>query len=117
MGWTNERIPANGGIPHLALYSYSPDLPIGQWIISKYFICNDRQMIWAIMEILADSKLKDKKIYNFVCIDFSFKKPRNYKKEIKSNIELLKLVRKNLACNISYQRYFQINSIINEKRS
>jgi hypothetical protein len=112
MGWTNERIPANEGIPHLSLYSYSPDLPIGEWNITKYYICRERQTIWAILEILTDSKLKDKKIYNFVCIDFSFGMPRSSKEEIKSNIELLKLVRKNLACNKVYQRYFQINSII-----
>ena len=45
-------------------------------------------------------------------IDFSKKKPKYVSKSCKSNIELLYLIRENLACDISYQRLFQINSII-----
>ena len=119
MGWCDKEIPASAGISHLALYSYSQDDPNEKWDITKYFLCNQRQMICAIMkksftrkQISLDPKLRDKKLYNFLVIDFSKKKPIYKTQELNSNTQLLKLVKDNLACDKSYQRYFQINSII-----
>jgi len=65
--------------------------------------------------------IKEKKIhlnsnvyieYKFIKVDFSKKKPIFEVTMFKDNIELMKLLRKYLACNKTYQRYFQINSII-----
>lgn len=119
MGWCDKEIPASAGISHLALYSYSPDDPNEIWSVTRHFVCEQRQMIWAILklsfqkkEIRLDPKLRDKKLYNFLVIDFSKKKPVYKTQELNSNTQLLKLVKDNLACDKSYQRYFQINSII-----
>ena len=82
----------------------------------RYFILfEDRKTCFAIKEIIKDSKLKKSKKYNeykFIKVDFSKKKPKYVSKSCKSNIELLYLIRENLACDITYQRLFQINSII-----
>jgi len=62
-----------------------------------------------------DPKLKNYKKYNeynFIIVDFSKKIPKSTTKILKSNLELLHLVRENLACDILYQRLFQINSIL-----
>lgn len=119
MGWCDKEIPASAGISHLALYSYLPDDPNEKWSAIRHFVCEQRQMIWAILklsfqkkEIRLDPKLRDKKLYNFLVIDFSKKKPVYKTQELNSNTQLLKLVKDNLACDKSYQRYFQINSII-----
>ena len=81
----------------------------------RYFILfEDRKTCFAIKEILIDSKLKKSKKYNeykFITVDFSKKKPKFKTTEFSSNLELLGLIRENLACNLEYQRYFQINSI------
>lgn len=83
----------------------------------RYFILfEDRKTCFAIKEIVTkDTKLKKSKKYNeykFITVDFSFKRPKFYTKEFNSNIELLCLIRENLACDLEYQRFFQINSIL-----
>lgn len=50
--------------------------------------------------------------YKFIAVDFSKKTPKIKSKAFNSNIELLSLIRENLACNLTYQRLFQINSIL-----
>lgn len=83
--------------------------------IKHIFLSQERNMFFAIKEISHDSKLKKNKKYNeyeFIIVDFSKKRKYYYKKRLVSNIELLYLIRENLACDISYQRFFQINSIL-----
>jgi len=84
-----------------------------------YFFPEERKVLFILKEIIAfpnnDPKLKKNKKYNeykFIKVDFSKKKPKFVSKSCKSNIELLYLIRENLACDITYQRLFQINSII-----
>lgn len=51
--------------------------------------------------------------YNFISIDF------NGDTEIsifETNMNLLKMIRENLACDLEYQRYFQINSILKNNK-
>jgi hypothetical protein len=110
MGWYKE-IPAT--LWHLKLQeTVGLESPNEKWSIIKYFLCNQRQMIWCIKENVIDPKLNGRKLYNFLVVDFSKKKPVYKTQELNSNLQLLKLVKENLACNKSYQRYFQINSII-----
>jgi len=83
--------------------------------VRYFFSSGERQLFFAIKEISHDPKLKKNKKYNeyeFIIVDSSKKKPNFTKINCKSNIELLYLIRKNLACDISYQRQFQINSIL-----
>jgi hypothetical protein len=81
----------------------------------RYFILfEDRKTCFAIKEIIPESKLRKSKKYNeykFIAVDFSKKKTKFKTTEFNSNLELLVLIRENLACNLEYQRYFQINSI------
>lgn len=49
------------------------------------------------------------KIYEFFVIDLENQEQKSYL--IDSNIKLFELIRENLACNLEYQRFFQINSI------
>ena len=83
--------------------------------VRYFFSSEERQLFFGLKEINQDSKLKKNKKYNeykFIIVDFSKKKPKYVSKSCKSNIELLYLIRENLACDISYQRQFQINSIL-----
>jgi hypothetical protein len=83
--------------------------------VRYFFLSKERQLCFAIKEINQDSKLRKNKKYNeykFIIVDFSKKKPKFTIKSFESNIELLYLIRENLACDISYQRLFQINSIL-----
>jgi formylmethanofuran dehydrogenase subunit E len=83
--------------------------------VRYFFSSEERQLFFGLKEINQDPKLKKNKKYNeykFIKVDFSKKKPKFVSKSCKSNIELLYLIRENLACDISYQRLFQINSII-----
>lgn len=80
-----------------------------------YFFSGDKKLCFAIKEICDDSKLQNNNRYNeyeFIIVEVS-EKSKNYTKiSCKSNIELLYLVREHLACDLSYQRQFQINSIL-----
>jgi hypothetical protein len=83
----------------------------------RYFILfEDRKICYAIKEIIIkDSKLKKSKKYNeykFITVDFSKKRPKFETNDFNSNLELLYLIREKLACNLEYQRFFQINSIL-----
>jgi hypothetical protein len=83
----------------------------------RYFIVfEERKKCFAIKEIVTkDPKLKNSKKYNeykFITVDFSKKRPNFDVNDFNSNIELLCLIRENLACNLEYQRFFQINSIL-----
>jgi hypothetical protein len=83
----------------------------------RYFILfQDRKLCFAIKEIIIkDSKLKKSNKYNeykFITVDFSKKKPKFKTNSFNSNLELLHLLRENLACNLEYQRFFQINAIL-----
>ena len=83
--------------------------------VRYFFSSEERQLFFGLKEISHDSKLKKNKKYNeyeFIIVDTSKKKPNFTKINCKSNIELLYLIRENLACDITYQRLFQINSII-----
>jgi len=52
------------------------------------------------------------KYFILLTVDYSKKTPKFFTFDFDSNIELMNLLRENLACNLSYQRFFQINSII-----
>ena len=83
----------------------------------RYFILfQDRKLCFAIKEIIIkDSKLKKSNKYNeykFITVDFSKKKPKFKTNSFNSYLELLHLLRENLACNLEYQRFFQINAIL-----
>ena len=81
-----------------------------------YILFEDRKICFAIKEILKkDTKLKNSKKYNeykFITVDFSLKRPKFQVVDFNSNIELLCLIRDNLACDLEYQRFFQINSVL-----
>jgi len=83
--------------------------------VRYFFLSDERKLCFAIKEIIPESKLRKSKKYNeykFIIVDFSKKKPKFLTKSFNSNMELLYLLRENLACDISYQRFFQINSIL-----
>jgi hypothetical protein len=83
--------------------------------VRYFFLSEERKLCFAIKEIIPESKLRKSKRYNeykFIIVDFSRKKPKFLIKNFNSNIELLYLLRENLACDTSYQRFFQINSIL-----
>jgi hypothetical protein len=112
MGWVDYN--SNSNIHHIYFRIYENNMSK----ISKYFLDDQKKIVYAIQEINSEDKLNDYKEYNFIIIDF-FKKKLNYKnKKIDSNIQLLSLIRENMACSKSYQRLFKINKLIkNEKRS
>ena len=83
---------------------------------SDFILFEERKSCFAIKEIIIkDSKLKKSIKYNeykFITVDFSKKKPKFKTNSFNSNLELLHLLRENLACNLEYQRFFQINAIL-----
>ena len=116
MGWTYYTHTPNLAFKMLAGFNtFGKNVNGLQNRILYYFFSEERQLCFAIKEISHGPKLKKNKKYNeykFIKVDFSKKKPKFVSKSCKSNIELLYLIRENLACDISYQRLFQINSII-----
>ena len=116
MGWTYYTHTPHIAFKMLAGFNtFGKDNNGLQNRILYYFFSEERQVCFAIKEISHDPKLKKNKKYNeyeFIIVDSSKKKPNFTKINCKSNIELLYLIRKNLACDISYQRQFQINSIL-----
>lgn len=117
MGWTpinNNYWDALDNFDYTIL-TFLNDSEEGDNKVRYFFSSEERQLFFGLKEINQDSKLKKNKKYNeykFIKVDFSKKKPKYVSKSCKSNIELLYLIRENLACDISYQRLFQINSII-----
>lgn len=80
-----------------------------------YILLEDRKLIYYIEGIEEKKQLQKSKIYNgykFAKLDFSKKKLKTVQENFESNMELMKLIKKNLCCNLSRQRFFQINSII-----
>jgi len=76
----------------------------------RFFIIDDRiKKCYLIKE-----KQSTKNSYNFIICDYRGKKPKFKKTQFNSNIELLKLIIENNACNGEYQRYFSINKILNK---
>lgn len=92
------------------------DIQIENYEDIKFFILfNDRKLCFVIKEISKKSQLQNSSNYNvykFIKIDFSKKKRKFVIEDVNSNIELMKLIRSNLACNLTRQRFFQINSIL-----
>ena len=117
MGWTrinNNYWDALDNFDYTIL-TFLNDSEEGDNKVRYFFSSEERQLFFGLKEINQDSKLKKNKKYNeykFIKVNFSKKKPKYVSKSCKSNIELLYLIRKNLACDISYQRQFQINSIL-----
>lgn len=76
----------------------------------QYFILfEDRKKCYVIKQQKVNNIYND---YKFIDVDFSKKTPKIKSKIFNSNIELLSLIRENLACNLTYQHLFQINSIL-----
>jgi hypothetical protein len=76
----------------------------------QYFILfEERKKCFVIKQQKVNNIYND---YKFISVDFSKKRLKIKSKIFNSNIELLSLIRENLACNLSYQRLFQINSIL-----
>ena len=117
MGWThinNNYWDALDNFDYTIL-TFLNDSEEGDNKVRYFFSSEERQLFFGLKEINQDSKLKKNKKYNeykFIKVDSSKNKPKFVSKSCKSNIELLYLIRENLACDISYQRLFQINSII-----
>ena len=117
MGWTrinNNYWDVYDNIDYTILTLLN-DSEEGDNKVRYFFSSEERQLFFGLKEINQDPKLKKNKKYNeyeFIIVDTSKKKPNFTKINCKSNIELLYLIRKNLACDISYQRQFQINSIL-----
>ena len=117
MGWTpinNNYWDALDNFDYTIL-TFLNDSEEGDNKVRYFFSSEERQLFFGLKEINQDSKLKKNKKYNeykFIKVDFSKKKPKYVSKSCNSNIELLYLIRENLACDITYQRQFQINSIL-----
>ncbi len=109
MGWVNYS--SVRGIPNLNLNL--EDSNSIKWFISL----EERGCYFLIKEKFSIKKENDKKIkipnYNFLIITNKNNKKYNIlNKTFVSNLELLYLIRENLACNQQYARFFQINSIL-----
>lgn len=104
MGWRDYSFHRGIGVD---INFYEEDFRV------KYFILfQDRKLCYVIKEFKSENKLQKLNEYKFIKVDYSKKKPKFYTFDFDSNIELMNLLRENLACNLSYQRFFQINSII-----
>lgn len=104
MGWRDYSIHRGIGVD---INFYEEDFRV------KYFILfQDRKLCYVIKEFKSENKLQKLNEYKFIKVDYSKKKPKFFTFDFDSNIELMNLLRENLACNLSYQRFFQINSII-----
>lgn len=107
MGWVNYS--SVRGIPSLDI----EDSNSIKWFISF----EERKCHFLIKEKFSIKIDNDKKVkipnYNFLIITNKNNKKYNIlNKTFVSNLELLYLIRENLACNQQYARFFQINSIL-----
>lgn len=109
MGWVNYS--SVRGIPNL-------DLNLEDSTSIKLFISlEERKCHFLIKEKSSFQIENDKKIkisnYNFLIITHKSNKKYNISNKVFiSNLELLYLIKENLACNQQYARFFQINSIL-----
>jgi hypothetical protein len=73
-----------------------------------YFLSNKTLCIIKQKQELAYNK------YEFMVCDSKTNEIKS--KPLGSNIDLLDSIRENLACDLEYQRFFQINSILNNNK-
>jgi hypothetical protein len=101
MGWVDYS-KSRGIGPNYRFFEEDEDV--------QYFILfEERKKCFVIKQQKVNNIYND---YKFISVDFSKKRLKIKSKIFNSNIELLSLIRENLACNLSYQRLFQINSIL-----
>jgi hypothetical protein len=114
MGWNNEHFDRD---LMYAWWSYLPnDLTKNSSVLS--FIYHD-DILYSLIGFSSEEKLTKKVKYNkyqFVKLKIGDKKSSQKfsilkKENVCSFIQLLSLIKENLACNLTYKRLFQINSI------
>ena len=114
MGWNNDHFDRD---LMYAWWSYLPnDLTKNSSILS--FIYHD-DILYSLIGFSSEEKLTKKVKYNkyqFVKLKIGDKKSSQKfsilkKENVCSFIQLLSLIKENLACNLTYKRLFQINSI------
>lgn len=88
------------------LSSYSLDIMFFDKSLVRYFIIDENSDKY----YLISENQEDKNIYNFIIVNNSNKKIDIL--DLKSNIELFKLIYKYNACSSEYQRHFNINKIL-----
>lgn len=80
----------------------------------RYFIeFGEKGNFFVIKELSESEKQKSKNLYKFIKVEINKDKPIFNSEEFNSNIELLKLIKSNFACNEEYQRHFKLNKILN----
>lgn len=80
----------------------------------RYFIeFENKDNFFVIKELSESEKQKSKNLYKFIKVEITDDKPIFNSEEFNSNIELLKLIKNNFACNEEYQRHFKLNKILN----
>jgi hypothetical protein len=114
MGWNNDHFDRD---LMYAWWSYLPnDLTKNSSVLS--FIYHD-DILYSLIGFSSEEKLTKKVKYNkyqFVKLKIGDKKSSQKfsilkKENVCSFIQLLSLIKENLACNLTYKRLFQINSI------
>lgn len=115
LGWTNDHFDRD---LMYAWWSYLPnDLTKDSLVLS--FIYHD-DILYSLIGFSSEEKLTKKVKYNkyeFVKLKINDKKSSQkfsilQKENVYSFHQLLSLIKENLACNLTYKRLFQINSII-----
>jgi hypothetical protein len=64
------------------------------------------------LSLIKQKKQETYNTYQLLVIDFNQDEISTTEFEIDSNIKLIQLIRENLLCDMEYQRYFRINSIL-----
>lgn len=83
-------------------------------LLVRFFIeFENKNNFFVIKELSKSEKQKSKNLYKFIKVEITEDKPIFNSNEFKSNIELFKLIKNNLACNEEYQRHFKLNKILN----
>jgi hypothetical protein len=115
MGWTNSHFDRD--LMHAWWISLPKDLTKDSSVLS--FIYQD-DILYTLIGFSSEEKLTKKVKYNkyqFCKVKIGDKKIIQkfsllQKEDVYSFHQLLSLIKENLACNLTYKRLFQINSII-----
>jgi len=116
MGWTNDHFDRD--LMYLWLSQLPKDVTENSRMLSFF---RHENALYSIIGYYDKEKKQPKTVkynqYQFFKIDIGYKKNhRNFfilqKENVYSFHQLLCLIKQNLACNLTYKRLFQINSII-----
>lgn len=110
MGWIsyseNRGIGLSVGLQKVYTLFEEDDL------VRFFFDKKEEKKLYVVKELSDEEKQNSKKIYKFIEVNYSLKKPKFKIIEFNKNTELFKLIIENESCIEEYIRHFRINKLL-----